>query len=140
MLGDDAFRTIVAPGFHLRVQLPLALDPDSAPEPDLAIVAGSVRAYRVTHPTSASLVVEVADSSLAFDRSWKASIYARAGIADYWIVNLVDRLLEVYRDPAADSATPLGYAYRQRLSFGPNDRVAPLAFPDVTIAVSDLLP
>jgi Uma2 family endonuclease len=86
------------------------------------------------------LVIEVADTSLAFDRSSKASIYARAGIADYWIVNLIDRLLEVYRDPAPDAATSLGFAYRQRLTFGADDGVAPLAFPHATIAVADLLP
>ncbi len=139
-LGNDALRAVAGTEFHVRVQLPLALDPDSEPEPDLAIVAGSARTYRDAHPTSAALVVEVSDTTLTFDRSWKASIYARAAIADYWIVNLPGRLLEVYRDPAPDAAALLGYAYRQRLSFGPDDQVSLLAIPHAVIAVRDLLP
>jgi Uma2 family endonuclease len=139
-LGYEALRAVVGTGFHVRAQLPLALDPDSEPEPDLVVVAGSPRAYSDAHPTSALLVVEVSDTSLAFDRTWKMSIYARAGIPDYWIINLPDRLLEVYRDPGPDTAALVGYAYRQRLSFGPDDRVTLVAMPDATVAVRDLLP
>ncbi len=140
-LGSDALRAVAGEGFHVRVQLPLALDPDSEPEPDLAIVVGPPRAYRDAHPTSAALVVKVSDTMLiTFDRSSKASMYARAGTPEYWIVNLTSRRLEVYRDPASDAAVPLGHAYQQRLSFGPDEQVAFLAIPDVVIAVRDLLP
>jgi Uma2 family endonuclease len=139
-LGLAALQPVAGARFHVRVQLPLALDPDSEPEPDLAIVAGQPRDYRDAHPTSAVLVVEVSDTSLAFDRTWKMSIYARAGIPDYWIINLQDRLLEVYREPAPDAAAVVGYAYRQRLSFGLGDGVTLLAIPGATVAVRDLLP
>jgi len=138
--GQDALIAVLAPGFHLRVQLPLALDPDSEPEPDLAVVPGTRDDYGEAHPRSAALVIEVADSSLWFDRTQKAAIYARAGIQDYWILNVVDRVLEVYRDPAPEAASPVGVGYRLRLTFGPGERITPLAFPSFSIAVDDLLP
>ena len=79
--------------------------------PTLAVVSGSPRTYRDAHPSRAALVVEVSASSLDFDRDDKGSLYARAGIADYWIVNLVDRVVEVYRDPVPDAAAPYGWRY-----------------------------
>lgn len=138
--GQDALTNTLPSGFLVRVQLPLALDPDSEPEPDLAVVAGARDDYAGEHPRSAIIVIEVADSSLWFDRTQKAAIYARAQIPDYWILNVIDRVLEVYRDPAPDAASPLGHGYRLRLTFGPGDRVTPLAFPGVGVAVDDLLP
>jgi Uma2 family endonuclease len=139
-LGQETLRIAVGPDFHVRVQLPLALDPDSEPEPDLAVIAGSPRDYRDMHPTTAILVVEVSDTTLAFDRIRKASVYARAGIPEYWILNLQLQSLEVYRDPAPDPAAPLGYAYRQRLTFGAGDRVQVLMIPGAEVTVTDLLP
>lgn len=139
-LGLRAFLPVMQGPFVIRLQLPLALGPDSQPEPDIAIVAGSERDYRQEHPSTAVLVVEIADSSVAFDRNRKSSLYARAGIPDYWILNLQSRLLEVYRDPAPDPDAPLGSAYRQRLSYGPDDRVSLLMIPGVEIVVRDLLP
>ena len=73
------------------------------------------------------------------DRGEKASIYARAGVADYWIVNLVDNLLEVYREPQADPAAPYGWRYGSTTTLRRGDVVAPLALPHRSIAVSDLL-
>jgi hypothetical protein len=84
-------------------------------------------------------VIEVADSSLAFDRRDKGSLYARAELADYWIVNLVGRVLEVHRDPIADPAAIYGWRYRSVVSLGPADVATPLAFPSLRIAVTDLL-
>jgi Uma2 family endonuclease len=139
-LGEDALRAVARTGFYVRAQLPIALDPDSEPEPDLAIVSGSARTYRNEHPTSAVLVVEVSDPTLAFDRAWKHGLYARAGIQEYWIVHLVAGVLEVYRDPAPDPAATLGYGYRMRLTLGPEESVSIAAFPSATIAVRDLLP
>ncbi len=106
----------------------------------MAVVAGKPRDYLTSHPTTAALVVEVADTTLAFDRRQKGSLYARAGILDYWIVNLVNRVLEVYRLPAADASAPLGYSYRERIRLTAGEAVSPLAFPAATIAVADLLP
>jgi len=79
-----------------------------------------------SHP---ALVIEVAESSLDFDRGQKGSLYARAGIADYWIVNLVDRVLEVYRDPAPDASAPYGWGYRSRNVLGRAERIAPSILP-----------
>jgi len=96
--------------------------------------------YRDAHPTRPVLVVEVALSRLGFDRDRKGSLYARAGLADYWIVNLPDRRLEVYRGPVSDGAAPFSWRYGTALALGPDDRVAPLAAPTATITVADLLP
>ena len=74
-------------GYYLRIQLPLAIGERNQPDPDLAVVQGSYRDYEDEHPTTAALIVEVADSSLPFDRNTKASLYARAGVAEYWLVD-----------------------------------------------------
>ncbi len=102
-LAEDALRVAYGNQFDVRAQLPLAIDGCSEPEPDLAVVTGSPRDYRDAHPTTAVLIVEVADSSLQFDRTRKLALYARNGIPDYWILNLIDGMLEVHRDPAGDS-------------------------------------
>ena len=96
--------------------------------------------YRHAHPARAALAVEVADSSLHFDRTHKGSLYARAGIEDYWILNLVDRVLEIYRDPSPDPSALYGWRYRSVAILAPPARVAPLAFASSHIAVADLLP
>jgi Uma2 family endonuclease len=118
--------------------MPLALSDDSEPEPDLAVVAGDARVYMKEHPTTALLVVEVADSSLAFDRQRKGRIYAAAAIPEYWIVNLAERVLEVYRMPAVAGSG--GFEYTQRTTLDDRSRVSPLARPDTSIAVANLLP
>jgi Uma2 family endonuclease len=128
------------PQCSVRVQSPLALDEMSEPEPDLAVVGGSGRDYLAAHPDSALLVVEVADTTLPYDRGRKASLYARAGIAEYWIVNVADRVLEVHRDPAPDAAAPLGFAYTTVERLTPESFVSPLAAPEARISVSELLP
>jgi Uma2 family endonuclease len=91
------------------------------------------------HPARPVLIVEVADSSLAFDRGRKASLYARAGIADYWLLNLVDGDLTVYRRPAR-TATPAGWRYRSVTVHRPPATVSPLAAPGARIRIADLLP
>jgi Uma2 family endonuclease len=95
---------------------------------------------RSTHPSRPVLVVEVAESSLSFDREDKGGLYARAGIRDYWIVNLVDPLLEVYRDPGEDPTALYGSRYRRVERLGPGETVSPLALATVRLAVGDLLP
>jgi Uma2 family endonuclease len=127
-------------GYHARVQLPFALDPMSEPEPDIAVVAGVPRDYLDAHPHSAALLVEVAETTLRFDRSWKSSLYARAGIPEYWIVNLVDRRLEAYGEPAPDPSARYGWAYRAVRHLQASDDVSPLAAPGTRIPVADLLP
>ncbi len=110
-----------------------ALGTESEAEPDLAVVAGSPRTRADHHPTTAVLVVEVADTTLDFDRTRKQAIYAQAEIPEYWILNLVNRLLEVHREPQES-------AYQTTLRLGPGEGIVPLAAPAVQIKVSDLLP
>ena len=105
--------------FSVRTQLPLALGDDSEPEPDLAVVRGQPLDYVQSHPTTALLIVEVSETSLVFDRTHKAQLYAEYQIPEYWIVNIQDHQLEVFRHPrssgydqhqilhAHESVTPL---------------------------------
>src|SRR5579884_1960217 len=130
-LVEEAVRTAFGPGWWLRQQSPLPLGQDTDPEPDLAVVPGRPRDY-TGHPTTADLVIEVADTSLDFDTNEKRLRYARAGIRDYWVVDVNGRRLLVYRDPRAGD-----YATRQAL--GPADAVSPLAAPAASVRVADLL-
>ena len=127
------------PGWHPRLHSPLALDDDSEPEPDVAIVGGEPRDHVSAHPSTAALVVEVADSSLGLDRRLKGSLYARAGLRDYWIVNLVGGALEVHRKPQPMADAPYGWVYRSVEILHPPATVTPLAAPGALIPVADLL-
>ncbi|HVQ77535.1 MAG TPA: Uma2 family endonuclease [Candidatus Binatia bacterium] len=128
------------PGWHPRLHAPLALDEDSEPEPDVAIVPGVPRQYLGAHPSTAVLVVEVADSSLRLDRRVKAGLYARARLQEYWIVNLVERVLEVHRDPRPSAGAASGWAYHAVEILGPPGVVTPLGAPGTAIPIADLLP
>jgi len=132
-LVEDALRLTFGAGFDVRAQLPIALGTHSEPEPDVAVVPGSPRDYRETHPSTAVLIVEVADTTLEYDRVRKGGIYARADIPDYWLINLVDRCVEVYRDPVQGS-------YQAGTRFMPGDRISPLAARNAPLAVADMLP
>jgi Uma2 family endonuclease len=140
-LVGDAFRAALGAGWRVRVRLPVALDDESEPEPDVSIVQGTPReaAGRSTR-SRPDLIVEVADSSLAFDRREKGSLYARAGVPDYWIVNLDDRVLEVYREPRPAVEAPFGWRYTTVRSLGPGAVVSPLAAPLAHVIVAYLLP
>lgn len=134
----------LTPSWVVQCQLPIALGPvdepgGSAPEPDVTVAIGPRRRYTDHHPRPKEirLVVEVADSTLAFDRRVKARLYAGAGISNYWIVNLIDRQLEVYTRPEA-----AGQRYRSRKVLAEDESVvlrwaklAPITFP-----VRDFLP
>jgi Uma2 family endonuclease len=139
-LVEDALRAALGPGWLVRSQGPIALAADSEPEPDVAVTRGARRDYSREHPARPALVVEVAESSLALDRDHKGSLYARAGVPDYWILNLLERVLEVYRDPVEDAARPFGWRYAARETLAAGAAAAPLAAPAARIAVSDLLP
>src|ERR1700722_7311439 len=129
---------LLAPAFWVRSQLPLSFGPMTEPEPDVSVVTGGPKDYQ-DHPTFAVLIVEVSDSTLAYDRGPKASLYARAGIADYWIVNLVDRKLEVRRTPVADATQVYGHGYASLTELIPPATVSPLAAPQVSLVVADLI-
>ncbi|HEV8437461.1 MAG TPA: Uma2 family endonuclease [Methylomirabilota bacterium] len=135
-----ALEAAFGPGWEVRTQGPIGLDEDSEPEPDVAVVPGTPDDYRGAHPSRPVLTVEVAESSLGADRERKGSLYARAGLRDYWVLNLVDRVLEVYREPVVDAAAPFGWRYSRGEALDASARVTPLAAPDSAIPVVDLLP
>src|SRR5712692_8205704 len=110
-LVEEALRRAFGRGWCVRVQLPIALDPHSEPEPDVAVVRGAPRDFLDDHPSRPALIVEVSGASLGFDRTTKAGLYARARIREYWIVNLVARRLEVRRGPLRSSSSPYGWRY-----------------------------
>ncbi len=126
--------------YDVRMQGPLDLGLHTEPEPDIAVVQTSPDDYAAAHPQGAFLTVEVSDTTLASDQTRKASLYARAGIPDYWIVNLVDQQLEVYRNPVPDAAQPYGHRYANVTILKRGDTVSPLVEPSLVIAVADLLP
>ena|ERR1051326_282525 len=116
------------------VQNPVRLDDYSEPQPDLVLLKPSPDFYRKRHPQPQDvyLLVEVSESSLTTDREEKLPAYGRAGIAEEWIVNLIDQTVEVYREPHF-----AGYASKVILRVG--DQARPQAFPDVAVDVSELL-
>jgi Uma2 family endonuclease len=138
--ADRVLQRIFTKGFHVSPQCPLSIGDSSDPEPDVAVVEGSEDDYIKTHPTTAILIVEVEDSSLDYDQTEKASLYASADVPDYWIVNLRQRRLEVRRRPRKDDTQPFGYGYAETVIYAPKDYVSPLAKPKAKIRVASLLP
>lgn len=139
-LMDAALKAVFGPGYYIRQQKPFVVSDISEPEPDVAVIKGKIRDFTDAHPTEAALLVEVADSSVTYDRTVKQSLYASAGIADYWIVNLVARQLEVYRQPVAKPDAKYGFCYAALNIYQAGQIVAPLAMPGSSVAVSDILP
>jgi Uma2 family endonuclease len=138
-LVDYALRPVFGPGFIIRIQSPLDLGLESLPEPDVMAIRGTPR-NPLGVATSAELVVEVSDTTLLYDQQVKASLYAAAGIADYWVLNLVDNRLELRRDPIIAPNARFGHAYRHLIALSAADVVHPLAAPTAAIQVADLLP
>lgn len=132
-LGIIALQAAFGGGFHVRAGNPLAASADSLPEPDLAVLTGTPRDWAGDrHPTNASLIVEVSHTSLEFDLGPKALLYAQAGIADYWVVDIENAKLHVHRNPTRQG-------YRSVTTHKAPDMVKPLAAKR-RIAVDDLLP
>jgi Uma2 family endonuclease len=127
-------------GYHVREEKPIALDEQSEPEPDVVVVPGRLRDYLTAHPSRPVLIVEVAETSLALDRLRKGGLYARAGISDYWVVNLVGEILEVYREPVRAPSGHGGWKYDSVRLLRRNAVVTPLAAPRARIRVAALLP
>jgi Uma2 family endonuclease len=139
-IADEAFRSRMPAGWRVRVQCAITTV-DSEPEPDLVIVQGRPQDYLQRHPGPAdlALLVEVANTSLQDDRTFKGTTYARAGIREYWIINLVDFRVEVYTDPSGPHIAP---AYRRRQDYGIGQSI-PLNIGGTAVAavpVSDLMP
>lgn len=139
-LVDAALKAVFGAGYYVRQQKPFVINDISEPEPDIAVVPGTIRDYAEAHPTEAALIVEVADTSVRYDRSTKGGLYAKAGIADYWILNLGQRQLEVYRQPIADATAPHGWRYSKTVIYQPGQRVAPLALATAWVVIEDVLP
>ena len=132
-LIEDILRSIFKNDYDVRTQLPLAIDEYSEPEPDIAVVVGSPRDYTDAHPTTALLIVEVANTSLEYDQERKQALYARNGIPEYWILNLAEAYLDVYREPRESR-------YSIRLMLFAGDTISPLSRPMEQVSVADLLP
>jgi Uma2 family endonuclease len=137
-LVADVLRRAFGDGWLVRQQAHFAPSRKSRPEPDVYVVPGSPRDYVRAAPSRPVLIVEVSKGRLGFDRRRKSAIYARAGVQDYWIVNLVDSVVEVRRDPGR--LVPRGRGYRSVETFGGGAVLTPLAAPGARIAVADLLP
>jgi Uma2 family endonuclease len=131
---NDLFVPLVREAAIVRIQSSLVLGERSEPEPDVVLLRRRADFYGQADETPADvlLVVEVADSSEGYDRLTKAPLYARYGISEYWIVNLNRDQVVVYRDPA-----PHGYATTRVARRG--ESISPLAFPNLAIAVDEVL-
>jgi Uma2 family endonuclease len=143
-LVSEALARAFAAGHFVDVQQSFPIPASQlgvAPQPDVAVIPGSPRDY-TDHPTVAALIVEVADATLFYDTTTKAELYATANVAEYWVLDVTNRELHVFRDPQP-LPLPQGLgatAYKTHLTLGPTDRVSPLAAPAASVLVSDLLP
>jgi Uma2 family endonuclease len=138
----DALREVCPADCHVRSQASFDLSETSEPEPDVEVVKGKARDYLPEHPgpDAMLLAVEVADSSLRQDRTRKAGLYAAGLIPEYWIVNLRQRQLEVFRDPIQDATARWGGRYVTTFIVPADGHVEPLCAPGKQVAVRDLLP
>jgi len=128
--------------YWTRVEATLDLSNISAPDPDVAVVRGSFESWELSQANSeqALLVVEVSVTTASYDRRRKASMYAKNGVEDYWVVDALNKRLEVRRQPVPDASEHYGYGYAQVMSYYTGDTVSPLALPLMKISVTDLLP
>lgn len=139
-LAIEVLGKIFTKNFVVRIQMPVSFGKTDEPEPDVAVVEGGIRDFLESHPEKAVLIIEVSDTTLNYDQTRKASLYAKNKIEDYWIVNLKERRLEVYRRPIKDKNAFYGFGYGEIQIFTEKDSVAPLAKATAKIKVADLLP
>ena len=137
-LALQELQRLFVAGYVVRSQMPLHLDDDSEPEPDIAVVPGTPADYAEAHPVTALLAVEIAVTTLAYDRDVKGPLYARAGIADFWLIDVPGRRVTVFRHPRQDASSGTGWAYGDSGLYLPGDRITPLERPNSGVAVSDL--
>jgi Uma2 family endonuclease len=141
-LVSDTLEKAFAVGYFVETQQPFAVpgvSPGSEPQPDVAVIPGARRDYP-SHPDRAAILVEVADATLRFDTIAKAELYAGAGVADYWVLDIKARQLHVFRDSEPQPAGLGARAYKTRLVLSSTDSISPLAAPTASIRVADLLP
>jgi len=140
-VASAVLRDVFGQGFFIREEKPFDVGTATDPQPDIAVVVGTMREFLYHGVTNAAFIVEVSDSTLAYDRSKKASLYAKAGVADYWIINLDQKppQLEVRRHPVPDAAQFYGFGYSVKATYLSGEIIQPLAAPG-PVAVSALLP
>ncbi len=132
---DKLLQNRLANRAWISIQDPVKLNERSEPEPDVAVVKIDPLDYADHHPTPAEvyLIIEVADSSLKLDCETKSKAYSKAGIIDYWVLDVVSRQLHVFRQPTEDG-------YQSEEIFGSDRTISPLEFPDLQIGVFEMLP
>jgi Uma2 family endonuclease len=135
LCAADYLRSLLAGLALIRIQDPIALSYNSEPEPDIAVVQIDPRLYQDFHPgpDNILLLVEIADTTLETDRKRKAPAYAKAGITDYWILDVNTRQVYVFREPGEAN-------YRQETVFNEDDVLSMLAFPEIEVRISQLFP
>jgi Uma2 family endonuclease len=133
--ASDYLRNLLTGRATIRVQLPITLRPKSEPEPDVAVVRIDTDEYQESHPTPDDifLIVEVADTTLYTDGKQKAPAYAKAGIADYWVLNVNKRQVHVFREPDGEN-------YRQAILLNEEDTLSLVAFPEIEVSINQLFP
>ena len=136
----EVVRDVFSSDFAIRSQSPVDFGKDFEVVPDVFVIKGNARDFRDSHPKTADLIIEISDTTLSYDRNRKASLYAKFGIRDYWILNLKNRTLEVYRHPNEDENIYYGFGYAEKLTFDEAGEVSPIAAPDAKIKIADLLP
>lgn len=123
---------------YVGVQIPVHFGQWHAPEPDFSVFPRDLVEDAVVFPERIALIIEVADTSLAYDRNEKSSLYASAGIPEYWIVNLRKKHVEVYRDPCPDLRRTFKWGWRTTAVYRKGEEISPAARQDASIAVADL--
>lgn len=138
-LADYLLKALFGEGFFVRVQLSLITNFDTDPQPDVCVVRGSPRASS-RDVADALIVVEVANSSRGYDLGDKASLYAAAGVADYWVTDLIHDRVVVHRQPKPDLSAKYGHRYAAVTALARGQSLAPLALPNRPVAAEELLP
>jgi len=126
--------------YFIRAQSAMSCAKDSEPQPDILVVPGPIERFDHANPTTGVLLVEVSDSSLRYDRTVKSSLYARAGIPEYWILNLRERQVETFCKPIRDPDARFAWRYAETKIYAENDPLAPLKLPSKFLVVTTLLP
>ncbi len=140
--GGNYLIALLGSGYRVRRQSPLPLPTDGVPEPDILVVRGSQQDFLNRHPRPDEVVIliEVSDTTLHYDQTLKAAMYAEAGLDDYWLLNINNRTLEVRRDPTPLPSNPAAHAYQSVTIYTEPDSAVPLHLPQIHIPVANLLP
>jgi Uma2 family endonuclease len=134
----DVLRDFFPKPHWIKIQATLVLGEYSAPEPDVSLLSGPPCPPAVVAPETL-LVIEVSETTLRYDRGRKASLYASKQILDYWVVDVLGKQVEVFRDPVPDKSQKYGWRYNSVKPFGLQEQVTPLVSPDISIPIASFL-